>query len=320
MVRPEDLRGRLFPAVPVPMTADGRIHVRAQEDYVAHMAGQPVGGVAVWAHTGRGLRLAHDQRAEVLHAWRRGLPSGRIVIAAAGPAPDVRQPAAVIATAVAMAHQAREGGAEALLVHPPTLFRGRPDQDRLILEYHAAVAEAGPPLVLFYLYQAAGGIAYGPDVLAQLLAKPWVLGIKVATLDSVMTFQQVAALVRDHFPEKVLITGEDRFLAYSLMCGAEAMLIGLGAACTALQADLLQSYRSGLAARFLALNGPVDDLAQHTFIVPMEGYIRRILWCLVHQGLIPLEAAHDPWGPPLSAREFDQIRACLQRIDRRPPQ
>ena len=41
----------------------------------------------------------------------------------------------------------------------------------------------------------------------------------------------------------------------------------------------------------------VDDLAQHTFVAPMEGYIRRMLWCLRIQGVIPEDAAHDPWGP-----------------------
>jgi 4-hydroxy-tetrahydrodipicolinate synthase len=213
-----------------------------------------------------------------------------------------------------MACQAADLGADALLVHPPVAFRGRADQDRLVLRYHRAVAEAGLPLLLFYLYQAAGGIAYGPHLLAELLARPEVLGIKVATLDSVLTFQEIARLIRTHAPTKVLITGEDRFLGYSLMCGAGAALIGMGAACTALQAAFLQSYWSGAADRFLALNQPIDDLAQHTFIAPMEGYILRMLWCLVHAGVIPAEAAHDPWGPQLGQAEFDQIGACLARL------
>ena len=64
------------------------------------------------------------------------------------------------------------------------------------------------------------------------------------------------------------------------------------------------------------MNGPVDDLAQHTFVAPMEGYILRMLWCLVHAGVIPAEAAHDPWGPHLGPAEFDQIGACLARLPR----
>jgi 4-hydroxy-tetrahydrodipicolinate synthase len=316
MISSDDLRGQWFPAVPVPFDREGRVHRAAQERYAAHLARQPIGGVAVWAHTGRGLWLTDEQRAEVLTVWRLGLGDDRLVIASAGGTPRERDPDVVIDSARSMAVQAAGLGADALLVHPPVAFRGRADQDRLVLRYHAAIAEAGLPLLLFYLYEAAGGISYGPHLLAELLARPDVLGIKVATLDSVMNYQQVAALLRTRAPEKVLITGEDRFLGYSLMCGASAALIGMGAACTALQAAFLQSYWSGDAARFLALNGPVDDLAQHTFVAPMEGYILRMLWCLVHEGVIPADAAHDPWGPRLGPAEFEQIGACLARLPR----
>ena len=127
------------------------------------------------------------------------------------------------------------------VARPPAHRLPRPaDRDTLILDYHAAVAEAGLPLILFYLYEEAGGISYSPDLLRKLLAMPEVLGIKVATLDSVMTFQDLAQPDRRRdAPDKVLITGEDRFLGYSLMCGAQAALVGMGAACTELQAELL---------------------------------------------------------------------------------
>ena len=54
----------------------------------------------------------------------------------------------------------------------------------------------------------------------------------------------------------------------------------------------------------------IDDLAQHTFVAPIDGYIQRMLWCLVHQGVIPAEAAHDPWGPPVDPADFDRIGAA----------
>jgi 4-hydroxy-tetrahydrodipicolinate synthase len=65
----------------------------------------------------------------------------------------------------------------------------------------------------------------------------------------------------------------------------------------------------------MKLSRLVDDLAQHTFLAPMEGYIQRMLWCLVHQGVIPAEAAHDPWGPRLDAAEFEAIGECVRRIE-----
>jgi 4-hydroxy-tetrahydrodipicolinate synthase len=315
MLQPCHLLGALIPAVPVPFTSAGQIDTRAHERYVQWMVGQPIEGVAIWAHTGRGLRLGEAQRAVILRAWRKALVPSQFVVAAAGSTTQLADPAHVMISARTMACQAADLGADALLVHPPVAFRDRPDLDTLVLDYHAAVAEAGLPLILFYLYEDAGGVRYGGDLLTKLLARPDVLGIKVATLNSVMTFQDLATLIEARAPDKVLVTGEDRFLGYSLMCGAQAALIGMGAACTTLQSDLLQSFRRGQFDRFLRLNRAVDDLARHTFLAPMEGYIVRMLWCLVHQGVIPLDAANDPWGPRLDPSEFVALGGCLKRIE-----
>jgi len=47
------------------------------------------------------------------------------------------------------------------------------------------------------------------------------------------------------------------------------------------------------------------------FIEPMEGYIGRILFALSKLGVIPEDAAHDPWGPPLNAHELENIARVL---------
>ncbi len=308
------LRNQLFPAVPVPFGRSRRIDEAALARYAGWMAEQPIGGVAVWAHTGRGLFLTDQERETVLRAWRSALPAGRLVIAAAGAAPGEPGVAAALESARAMACHAADLGADALLVHPPVALRDRPDRDQILLDYHATIAEAGLPLVLFYLYEAAGGISYSPQILADLLGRPEVIGIKIATLDRVMTFQDIVRQVHEQASSKLIITGEDRFLGYSLMCGAQAALIGMAAACTGIQAEMLRSYWTGQADRFLAQSAAVDDLAQTTFIAPMEGYIQRMLWCLVHQGVIPADAAYDPWGPGLEAAEFERIGACVGRV------
>lgn len=308
------LEGGLIPAVPVPMDREGRIHGAAQQSYIEYMAKQPICGVAVWAHTGRGLHLETTARKEILQCWRAGLPTRSLIAGAGGNAERDRTPGLYIDAALRMAAEALESGADALLVYPPALYRGYPDRDERIIEYHERLAELNAPLILFYLYEAAGGISYSPGVLAALLALPQVIGIKMATLDSVMTFQDVARQIQKEHPEKILITGEDRFLGYSLMCGARGALIGMGAACCRLQADLIRSHHEGQASRFLELSRKVDLLAAHTFVAPMEGYIRRMLWVLVHEGVIPIEAAHDPWGPDLPHEEFKAIGNILEEL------
>jgi 4-hydroxy-tetrahydrodipicolinate synthase len=218
------------------------------------------------------------------------------------------------ARALEMAEAAARLGADALLVYPPTWLRGHSLRDQLIVEHHAHVAGVGLPVILFYLYEAAGGIAYSPQVLDELLALPEVIGIKMATLDSVMTYQDVSRQLRERYPGKLFITGEDRFLGYSLRRGARAALIGMGAICCDLQAELIRAHTAGDCARFLALSDAVDMLAETIFVRPMEGYIRRLLWALVHLGVIPLGAANDPWGPELARDEFDNVGRTLNAL------
>lgn len=260
--------------------------VDAQRAYARWMAAQPVGGVAVWAHTGRGPHLVAEPRQAVLAEWRAALP-GKVIVAGA--------------SSVAMAREAERGGADALLAFP------RRDDP---VVYHAELARE-LPVIAFYLYEAAGGVPYDDATLHAILALPGVIGIKVATLDSVMTFQRIAAVMRDH-PDKLLITGEDRFLGYSLMLGARAALIGMGAALTDLQAALLRSFASGDTHAFLRLSTQLDAFSQATFVPPMEGYVRRMLWALAADGVIPDDACDDPWGPALPAAERETVRHAVR--------
>ena len=274
------LGGGLIPAVPVPFRGT-TLAADAQQACATWMATQDIAGVAVWAHTGRGPKLSAGQQRLVLDSWRTALPN-RVVVAGAN-SPE-------------MARAARAGGADALLAFP---------RAKDPVGWHAAWG-AELPVIAFSLYEAAGGVAYDDETLGALLALPAVIGIKVATLDSVVTFQRIAGLMHAH-PGKLLITGEDRFLGYSLMLGARSALIGTGAALTDVQIALLRAHASGDAARFLQLTRTMDRFAQATFVPPMEGYVRRMLWAMAAEGTIPGDACDDPWGPPLPEGERDAV-------------
>jgi len=271
--------------VPVPFRGV-TIDERAQSGYAQWMATQLIAGVAVWAHTGRGPHLTSLQRQTVLDTWRRALPHKIIVAGANSPE---------------MARDAKRGGADALLAFPTKADT---------VSYHEELG-AELPVIAFYLYEAAGGVDYDAETLHQILSLQGVIGIKVATLDSVMTFQRVAAVMRDH-PDKLLITGEDRFLGYSLMMGARAALIGMAAALTDIHAALLGTFVARDAHDFMPLSERLDTFSQVTFIPPMEGYIRRMLWALAADGVIPDDACDDPWGPPWTPVERDRVRRAVR--------
>jgi len=303
------LTGGLVPAVPVTFDREHQFNERAHKAYVNHLRTQPIAGVAVWAHTGRGLHLNESVARRVIEDWREAL-SNKVLIAGVG----ARNKDQATTETLRMASRAIDSGANALLVYPPSWLKEDPNRDTLIVEHHTRLADLGIPLVLFYLYQAAGGISYSLEVLDELLSLPNVVGIKMATLDSVMTYQDVSRHIQRHHPQTLLITGEDRFLGYSLLRGANAALIGMGAVCSELQAELIASHVKGSAQRFLDLSAAVDKLAEVLFVQPMEGYIGRILFALSKLGIIPEDAAHDPWGPPLNSIDRESIEEVLNTL------
>ena len=274
----------LIPAVPVPFRGT-ELDAAAQRAYAGWMAAHPVAGVAVWAHTGRGPHLSTEHRREVLETWREALPD-RVVVAGARD--------------ITMAIEARRGRADALLAFPE-----RHDA----VGYHRRLGRE-LPVIAFYLYEAAGGVPYDDQTLHAILDLPEVVGIKVATLDSVMTFQRLAAVMRSH-PDKILVTGEDRFLGYSVMAGATSALVGMGAALPDVQVDLLHAWRDRQWDRFVALSALCDRLAQATFTEPMEGYIRRMLWAAAADGALPRDACDDPWGPALPESEREAVQQAV---------
>jgi 4-hydroxy-tetrahydrodipicolinate synthase len=306
------LDGGLIAATPVPFDSEGRLHEHAHASYVRYMVTQPIAGVAVWAHTGRGLMLDDETARRVLKDWRDAL-AAKTVIAGVGSRENGSSEQCTSRT-LQMAETAAELGADAVLAYPPTWLRNDPMQNQLIVEHHRRVSAVGLPVVVFYLYEAAGGISYDADLLDQLLHLPNIVGIKMATLNSVITYQDVSRQLQDRHPDKLLITGEDRFLGYSLQRGARSALIGMGAVCCDLQAELLAAHIKGDAAHFLELSDAVDRLAEVLFINPMEGYIGRLLLALVQLGVIPADAANDPWGPELSREEFENIGRTVNSL------
>ena len=300
------------PAALTPMTADRRLAADALERYAGAITAGPIGGVAVWAHTGRGPYLTVAQRRHVIAAFRQATELPLI----AGVAPAADDDGDPVAGSLAVAEEAAAGGADALLVFPPRALAARPDREAVLLRLHERIGEAfGLPMLLFILHAAAGGYAYPPALLRDLLALPDVAGVKIATLDSAMTCQDATTLVSEEFPGRLAITGEDRMFGPSLMWGAQAALVGIAAACCHLTTDLLDSWYAG-GDGFLVASERMDRFAAATFVQPIEGYVQRMLWAAEAEGIIPAEAAHDPFGPGVPAAERERVHEVVRSLHR----
>lgn len=99
----------------------------------------------------------------------------------------------------------------------------------------------------------------------------------------------------------------------SFMWGADTALVGIAAAQVELSVAVLRAWSAGDAAQFVAASDRLDRFAAVTFYAPIEGYVQRMIWAAVWEGLIPEEAAYDPYGPALPA-ERDAVIRCLEEL------
>lgn len=312
------LRGTTLPAVLTPMRDDGAVDFDALDGYAARIAARPVGGVAVWAHTGRGLYLGERDRAAVLRAWRAA--TAKPVIAGVGvpraERPD--SPERAVEATVRMAVAAAGLGADAVMVYPLASYAGLPDgHERAIALHERVSAESGLPVLGFYLHGEAGGYAYPPALIRDLLALPNALGVKLATLDRAMACQDA---IRAAEPSgRLVVTGEDRMFGPSLMWGADTALVGIAAARVELTTAVLDAWtkRDDDPAAFLRASNRLDRFAEATFHAPIEGYVQRMLWAAAWEGLIPATAAHDPYGPRPADGEQQRVVDVLEELAKR---
>ncbi len=312
------LRGTVLPAVLTPLRADGAVDFDALDGYAAWIAEQAIGGVAVWAHTGRGLYLSERDRAAVLRAWRAA--TGKPVVAGVGVPRAERpgSPAEAVEITVRMAVTAAGLGADAVMVYPLASLATLPDgHDQAVRLHERVAAESGLPVLGFYLHGEAGGYAYPPALIRDLLALPRTLGVKLATLDRAIACQDA---IRAAEPSgRLLVTGEDRMFGPSLMWGADTALVGIAAAQVELTTGVLDAWTqrdNDDAAAFLEASNRLDRFAEATFRAPIEGYVQRMLWAAVWEGLIPAEAAYDPYGPVLGAEERQRVIDVLEELEK----
>lgn len=307
------LRGGLLPAVLTPMDTSGTVNYAELERYAARLVGAAIDGLAVWAHTGRGLYLSREDRMRVLRTWRQVTPLP--LVAGVGVPRSVAASTADQARAatLAMAEDAAAGGADAVMVYPPAALREHPERDAEVLALHSAVTEAtGLPSVSFFLHDAAGGYRYGPDLVHDLLSLPSSVGIKTATLDRAIDCQDAIKVARE--VGRLAITGEDRMFGPSLMWGADCALVGIAAARVDLTSSTLRSWLGGELTEFHRASNRLDQFAEATFLAPIEGYVQRMMWTAVWEGLISEDSAHDPYGPALPAGERDSVTAVLDSL------
>ena len=292
----------LIPAVVTPMTPEFEVDEAAARRYLTWVKAQGIRAVAVNADTGEGPSLSREERRRLLEI-SADIFSGEVVAGLY---------ASTTREAIALAEDARQAGVAALLMFPLPVFRERAGSERVIYEYHRAVAEAVElPMVLFHLQPALGGAEYSPDLLARLIELPNACALKEATFD-VRSFTETVALL-GQLPKKItLLTGNDNFIMQSFLLGAVGALLGFGTLVVREQLEMIRAVGKRDYERAWKLHGIIQPLADAIFASPVREYRARAKEALRLMGVLENAVVRPPLLP-LEESERQRVREALER-------
>lgn len=295
--------GGIWPATLTPFTPDGRVDDDALAAHVRDVAGTPgVRAVVVNGHAGEATSLDRAERAQVVS----------VAVAAAGNVPVV---AGVVADdtryACALAQDAAQAGASALLLFPPAVFAqgagARPDMAHRFVNEVAGASSL--PIVLFQLSRASG-LAFSTETLAQLCADvPAIVAVKEGS-DIPELYEDNLRALRALPRPVTLLSSSNSWLFASLAYGADGILSGLGSVAAPLLVALHEAVARGDLAAARAVNDRLVPLCRAFYRAPYLDAHNRMKTALHLLGRLPHP---DPRPPllPVPADDTARIRAAL---------
>ncbi len=294
----------LIPATLTPMDSKFRVDYEQLEDYLKWIMGFNIGGLAINVDTGEGPHLYPEERVKILQVASEVVKK-RVPIVAGLHARNTEE-------AVKLAIEAKEAGADGLLVFPHPAFIGEPAGE-VIYAYHNEVSEkADMPMVLFQLQPALGGVEFKPETLVRLVNIKNVVAIKEASFNAKKFVDLVRLLKRA--PKKItILTGNDNFIYESLVLGAEGGLLGFGTIATGQQVEMFDLVAKKKFEEAEEIWQNILPLEEAIFAPPVRNYRARLKEALVMMGVLKTSYVRPPLKQ-IPENEKEKLRKVLKDL------
>ena len=285
----------IIPAVTTPFDASGAVDEAALAGNVAALLDAGVHGIVATGTMGEAGSLSGAER--------------RTVVAAVAEAVDGRVPviagvsAGTPAAAIALAADAAEAGAGALMMLPPLGYRADPDE--LVVFYRTVAAESGLPLMA-YNNPEASGVDMPAELLVRLAGEvDGVVAVKECSGDA----RRIPALLNAAPGLEVLVGGDDWALE-GFCAGATGWVSGVADIAPAECIALWEACRAGELERARELYGRLLPLARFDMTPKLVQYFKA---AMDERGF----AGGDCRPPrlPLTTSEHEALRAALAALE-----
>ncbi|WP_338664633.1 dihydrodipicolinate synthase family protein [Pararoseomonas sp. SCSIO 73927] len=296
--------GGIWPASLTPFDRDGAIDEAALRAHLRHLAGTPgVRALVVNGHAGETSSLDRAERKRVVEVAREVAGDATGVVAGIV-AEDPR-------AACDLARDAREAGADAILLFPPLFFAGGAEvRPEMVLRFFHAVAEAAAlPIVLFQLSRPSG-LGYAPELLARLLREvPSIIAVKEGS-DLVASYEDNLEVLKACGRKVSMLTSNNTWLLASLSLGGDGILSGIGSVASGILAEMHEAIARGDLAAARRANDRLRPLVRVFYRRPSLDMHNRMKTALNLMGLMPNPAPRAPLLP-IEVGEREEIRRAL---------
>lgn len=277
--------GGVYASTICPMRADGAIDEAALArhlDAVVNTDGMT--GLLVNGHAGENYALDRDELALVVRTARSVSGKRKIVAGVNAERSDV---------AAALAQDAAEAGADAVMVFPPYSWALGADE-RVIQEHHRAVAKAsGLPLFLFQGSVNSGRTAFSPKTLSGLLEIESVVGIKEGSWETA-AYDAVRRLTKRLRPDVGVMASGDEHLFTCFAIGSDGSLVSLAAVAPEMIVALERAVLAGEMAQARAIHERLYELARLVYGAPGHLATMRLKTCLALLGRLGAPTSRTP--------------------------
>src|SRR5215213_267152 len=220
----------IIPAVTTPFDSGGEVDVGALESNLATLLDAGVHGIVATGTMGEAGSLSGAERRTVVEAVVRAVERRVPVIAGVS--------AGTPAAAIALAADAADAGASALMMLPPLGYRG--DAREIEAHYRAVAEAAGLPLMAYNNPEASG-----TDMPLELIVRLYeeidaVVAVKECSGDA----RRIAALLNAAPGLEVLVGGDDWALE-GFSAGATGWVTGVGDVLPRDCVELYEACRAG---------------------------------------------------------------------------
>lgn len=210
--------------------------------------------------------------------------------------------------AVEHARDARQAGADVLLIFPPYAWVLSQDGEVAVAHHRRIAVAARLPLLAFQYSVHAGEAPYPPSVLRALVSLPAVVGVKEGSWETA-AYERNLRLIRKAAPRVAVMASGDEHLLTTFILGTDGSMVSLASLMPRQIVGLYEAVRAGDWKQAYALHQEVQPVATAIYGTPPSGHaIPRLKACLAMTGTLTHDTVRPPLRPPDRAE-----RAMLRR-------